>query len=83
MSEAKTCREVVEVLMDYVAGALAAEDQAMVEAHLRECPRCVEFLESYRATPRVMREATASRMPEELRVALRRFLDERKRTSSD
>jgi len=29
-----------------------------LEAHLHECRRCREFLESYRATPGIVRRAT-------------------------
>ena len=81
MSSELTCRAVVELLMDYVDGLLEAADQAAVEAHFSRCPRCVEFLRSYRETPRILRDSTAAAMPEKLKQDLRRFLETRKRGS--
>ena len=69
-----TCRETVELLMDYVESLLPATDHARLEAHLAICPKCLEFLRAYRETPRILREATAAEMPAELRERLRQFL---------
>lgn len=78
MSSEFTCRAVVELLMDYVDGTLGTADQAAIEAHFSRCPRCVEFVRSYRETPRILRDATAAAMPEELKENLRRFLETRR-----
>lgn len=69
-----TCRETVELLMDYVENLLPATQHARLEAHLAICPKCLEFLRAYRETPRVLREATAAEMPAELKETLRLFL---------
>jgi anti-sigma factor RsiW len=45
-----TCREFVEFVMDYLALELAPDAHADFEAHLAECPNCVRYLETYRAT---------------------------------
>lgn len=74
MSAEATCRSVVELLMDYVDGLLGAADQAALEAHFAGCPRCVEFVRSYRETPRILRDATTAEMPEEMKENLSRFL---------
>ena len=70
------CVSGVELLMDYLEGVLSADVHAAIEAHVAGCPRCVAFIESYRATPRIMREATAAAaaMPVDLSVSLRTFL---------
>jgi anti-sigma factor RsiW len=81
MTRELNCRDTIQLLMDYVEGVLSLEDRAAIDAHCRACPRCLEFIESYRATPRLLREATASEMPAELKDRLRKFLTEKKRQS--
>jgi len=44
------CREVVELVTDYLEGVLPAPRREAVEEHLRECPACVEYVEQMRAT---------------------------------
>jgi len=73
------CVSGVELLMDYLEGVLPADVRSAVEAHVSGCPRCVAFIESYRETPRIMREATANAMPEDLQASLLSFLRERTR----
>jgi anti-sigma factor RsiW len=64
------CRSGVDVLMEYLEGALSTEDRAAVDAHVAGCPRCVAFLASYRETPRIMRDATTIEMPADLEASL-------------
>jgi anti-sigma factor RsiW len=72
-----TCRDGVELLMDYLEGALGSPEREAIEAHVTRCPRCVAFIESYKGTPRILRAATAEALPADLAVSLRRFLAER------
>ena len=65
-----TCASGVELLMDYLEGELPADVRAAVEQHVAGCPRCVAFVESYRATPRILREATAATLPADLEASL-------------
>ncbi len=66
------CQEVFEFVMDYLDGELAPEQRQGFEEHLRACPECVNYLESYRLTVRVSRlacqtrEGACERMPEGL-----------------
>lgn len=69
-----TCSSGVELLMDYLEGVLPANVVADLEAHVLGCPRCQAFVASYRETPRILREATAATMPEDLRQSLDEFL---------
>ena len=64
------CRSGTDVLMEYLEGALATEVRAAVDAHVTGCPHCAAFLASYRATPRIMRDATTIEMPADLERAL-------------
>jgi anti-sigma factor RsiW len=44
------CIEIVELLTDYLEGALPADEVAAVEAHLAVCPGCQHYLDQMRAT---------------------------------
>jgi anti-sigma factor RsiW len=44
------CRELVEVVTDYLDGTLPDEDRRRLEEHLAECPYCVDYIEQMRAT---------------------------------
>lgn len=44
------CREFVEVVTDYLEGALPARDRARFDEHLGVCEACGRYLEQLRAT---------------------------------
>ena len=44
------CREFTEFLHEYLFGNLPAEERAEFEKHLAECPWCVAYLDSYKKT---------------------------------
>ncbi len=48
-----TCRDFVDFLMSYIDGDLAAEPRRVFEEHLRICPPCVTFMDTYRETIRL------------------------------
>jgi anti-sigma factor RsiW len=39
-----SCKELVELVTDYLEGALPADDAARFEGHLALCPPCVEYV---------------------------------------
>jgi anti-sigma factor RsiW len=45
-----TCREVVELLSDYLEDGLSAGERARVDAHLATCPDCLAYLTQLRTT---------------------------------
>lgn len=45
-----SCRQLVEVVTDYLESTMPAGDRARFEAHLDECPYCVTYLEQIRET---------------------------------
>ena len=45
-----TCREVVDLVSDYLEDTLPAGDRARVAAHLETCPECTAYLVQLRAT---------------------------------
>jgi anti-sigma factor RsiW len=48
-----TCRELVELVTDYLEDALPAPERARLEAHLAECEGCRRYVEQMRATVRL------------------------------
>ena len=58
-----TCREFVEFLMAYLADELPAEQRAVFEAHLGECPDCVNYLHTYQQTVRIEKIACGCQDP--------------------
>jgi anti-sigma factor RsiW len=47
-----SCREMVELMTDYLEGALTPSDSARFESHIAACPHCTAYLEQIRATIR-------------------------------
>jgi anti-sigma factor RsiW len=46
--EELACIELVEVVTDYLEDALPAHELRRFEAHLEECPYCIEYVEQMR-----------------------------------
>jgi anti-sigma factor RsiW len=44
------CQEAVELVTDYIEGALSRRGRRRFEAHLRACPNCSAYLEQIRLT---------------------------------
>jgi anti-sigma factor RsiW len=72
------CRTTIDLLAALVDGALSMEEGSALAAHLADCPRCVEFLESYRGTSRIIREATKVDVPPDIEGRLLGFLATRR-----
>jgi anti-sigma factor RsiW len=56
------CQQAVELVTDYLEGALSRAGRRRFEAHLAGCPHCTEYLAQMRATI----ELTGRVTPEEL-----------------
>jgi anti-sigma factor RsiW len=78
MSTPLNCASGVELVMEYLEDVLPADAKASVESHVARCSRCRAFLESYRATPSILRRATEVRMPEQVEASLHAFLFDRR-----
>jgi anti-sigma factor RsiW len=44
------CQELVEVLTEYLDGALGAHDRARLDAHLAICDDCQAYVEQFKTT---------------------------------
>jgi anti-sigma factor RsiW len=70
MVDEMPCQELVEVVTDYLDGALAASDRLRFEAHLDECDGCRAYLEQMRHTIAVVGSVEAEDLSEETREGL-------------
>lgn len=51
------CQDLVELVTDYLDGALSADEHRAIETHLGECDGCVHHLEQFRIAIRLSRAA--------------------------
>jgi len=65
-----SCRELVEVITDYLEGTMSDRDRARFEAHLRECPYCVNYLQQMRETIAALGELSEESLGPEARDRL-------------
>ena len=70
--EDPTCKEVVEIVTDYLEGTLSPEDRERFDAHLRTCDGCTSYVEQMRETIRLTGMLTEEQVPVEQRERLRR-----------
>ena len=74
------CQEVVELVSDYLEGALSNRDRRRFERHLAGCPHCTEYLaqmrETIRLTGRLVPEDLSPRMREEFTELFRRWRED-------
>ena len=74
-SGALTCRELVELVTEYLEGSLSPDDRSRFEQHLAVCPGCVTYLEQIRQTVllvgRIAEESIPIGAQEELLQAFR------------
>jgi anti-sigma factor RsiW len=64
------CQEVVELVTDYLEGALAAADRRRFESHLAGCPHCTEYLAQIRETIRLAGRITPEDLTPEMSTDL-------------
>jgi len=58
------CIDVVELMTDYLEGALGESDRARFEDHIAGCDGCRAYLEQLRVTLHVLHDAADPPVPE-------------------
>jgi anti-sigma factor RsiW len=75
------CQQAVELMSDYLDGALPRRQRRRLERHLADCDVCTEYLEQLRATIALTGSATPEDLDPEVLDGLtdlfRRYRDER------
>jgi anti-sigma factor RsiW len=65
-----TCAELVEIITDYLEGTMQEAERRRFEAHLDECPYCVNYLEQMRQTIAALGELSEESIALDAREAL-------------
>ena len=67
-----TCRQLIEFIEEYLAGDVDGTRREDFERHLKVCPSCRAYLESYRGTIALTRGAfnDPTTLPPELMAAI-------------
>jgi len=81
VSHVARCDECVDLLVDYLEGALPPVRARALETHLELCPACWRFVNTYRATVHVAKSLPVDDMPPELTQRLIDFLRNEKQGS--
>jgi anti-sigma factor RsiW len=80
-TEALSCQELVELVTDYLEGALEERDLRAFEAHLANCDGCTEYLEQMRTTIRVVGTLTPNDLTQAAETVLLKAFRDWKRSS--
>ena len=75
-----TCKELVELVTEYLEGALSADERARFEAHLQGCGGCRAYLTQMRQTVRAMGQLTEEAISEETKQELLHLFRDWKRS---
>jgi anti-sigma factor RsiW len=64
------CQQAVELVTDYLEGALSRRDRRRFEVHLKACPNCAAYLEQIKTTIRLTGAIAPDDLTEEARTDL-------------
>jgi anti-sigma factor RsiW len=65
-----TCSEIVELVTEYLEGALSPEDATLVEQHLNFCDGCVWYVDQMRTTIATVGRIEEEELPPDVRDRL-------------
>ncbi len=74
------CRDIVDLLGEYLDGELDPATAEALKAHLADCQDCTAFLNTYRGTVRTARQLREEQIPPALRERLLTFLRQQKQS---
>jgi Putative zinc-finger len=77
----KTCKEITALVFGYVNDTLSPAVKRDFQRHLRICPDCVNFLNTYKKTADVTRSISPEEIPPRIRENILDFLRGRMRKS--
>ncbi|MFQ5827658.1 MAG: anti-sigma factor family protein [Candidatus Methylomirabilia bacterium] len=74
------CRDLGELLGEYLDGELDSATVEVLEVHLAGCQECTAFTNTYQGTVRTTHQLREEQMPSRLRERLRAFLRQQNRS---
>ena len=69
------CRQLADLLYEFVSGELPDDRRAVLEEHIRACPPCLVYVETYRVTIRLSRKLPCAPLPPDAERRLRQVLE--------
>ena len=72
------CRQIAELLGDYLDGTLPRATRELLEWHIEGCPPCVAFVNTYRGAVKATGKLGEVEIPRELKQRLRAVLKSRR-----
>ena len=74
-----TCKEVTEIITDYLEGKMSFVDKIRFHMHLGMCRHCREYLKQMKETQKLVGNIPKEEMPEDLHNELLKRFDNWKR----
>lgn len=68
------CRDVGQLLYEYVEQRLEPPVSQQLEQHLADCPGCLAFINTYKQTMSLSKDLRCEDIPQELQAKLRSFI---------
>ena len=62
-----SCKELVEIITEYIEGTLPPQERQRFEEHLANCPGCQTYLEEMRQTIRAVGRLSEEAIPAEIK----------------
>jgi anti-sigma factor RsiW len=81
-AEALSCQELVELVTDYLEGALDERDRRAFDHHLVVCPGCRTYVEQLRTTIQLTGTITPADLTKDAETSLLQAFRDWKRSSS-
>ena len=78
-----SCREIVELVTDYLEGDLDADTTTALETHLDLCPGCARYVEQIRETVTTLGAVSSDNLPAEAQADLLEAFREFRRPITD
>jgi len=78
-----SCREIVELVTDYLEGDLDADNSTALEAHLDLCPGCARYVEQIRETVATLGEVSSDNLSTQAQEGLLEAFREFRRPMTD
>ncbi len=79
MDDMIPCKEIADLIIDYLENSLDAEDMKEFDMHIEGCVDCHAFLNTYKKTVSLTRQISCEEIPDELRSRLSAFLKKKKK----
>ncbi len=70
MTESLTCKELVEIVTDYLEGVLPSDDRTRFESHINVCQDCLNYLDQMRRTIALVGRLSEDDIPEASKTQL-------------